>query len=68
MASKPALQKVHKWIINTEKEDKCNHENMGKINLIKWINEQMKTEKNQIIKQQENDRNYYISFNNNPES
>jgi hypothetical protein len=30
MTTKPALKKVGKGILYTEKEDKINHENMGK--------------------------------------
>jgi hypothetical protein len=32
MTTKPALQKILKGILYTEKEDKCNHESMGKSN------------------------------------
>jgi hypothetical protein len=30
MTIKPELQKILKRILQTEKEDKCNHENIGK--------------------------------------
>jgi hypothetical protein len=30
MTTKLVLQKILKEVINTEEEDKCNHENMGK--------------------------------------
>jgi hypothetical protein len=33
--AQPALQKILKGILHTEEEDKCNHENMRKINLTK---------------------------------
>jgi hypothetical protein len=33
MTTIPALQKIHKGIVYAKKEDKCSHENMGKLNL-----------------------------------
>jgi hypothetical protein len=42
MTSKPALQKILKGILYREKEDKFNHKNMGKINLSRQANKQVR--------------------------
>jgi hypothetical protein len=41
----PQLQKILKGTLHTEKEDKCNHENMGVINLTRQVDKQMKNRK-----------------------
>jgi hypothetical protein len=54
-----------KLALHTEEEDKCNHENRGKIGLTREVHMQMKDRKELSTTKnlQQNGRNYYIPFN-----
>jgi hypothetical protein len=61
MTTKPTHNKIFKGILCRDEEDKCNHENMGKINLTTGVGKQMKRRKQ--LNTKTNGRNCYILFN-----